>query len=131
MSGTFSADRSTASATYVELNSEIRCQFLIGVAEDPVVLNVAGSATAGAANANTATAIGIDSTTVATGGLETAGAPSTGGTTGNIAISGQTILAVGFHYATLLGKTNSGTTTYLTATSTVGAKVYLGGMVAA
>lgn len=127
--GTFSADMSTSSATYVELNTEIQNKFIIGVSEDVVTGFVSGTASnSAAANQYTATAVAFDSTSTAEASFETTFGNS-GGTANvkmPVSVSGQKIgLAVGYHYATLLGKTDGSTSTWSSATAATTAKVYL------
>lgn len=123
--GTFSSDRTTTSATYTELNTEIQNKFILGVSEDAVEASVIGSQSSNAADYN-GTAVAFDSASTAATGLESV-AQSTGiGVSMSIAISGPTIgLAVGYHYATILGKAKSGTGTWYSANSANNAKVYL------
>lgn len=106
-SGSFTTDRSTASTTYVELNSEIRIGFVVGLAGDAVLGSATGSAIGGAAN-QVSTAIGFDGTT------------ATQGTTGYsdpavarlaFAVVGSIYTGIGYHYMTLLGHSQSGATT--------------------
>jgi len=127
--GTFASDRSTTGTSYGELNAEIQNKFILGVSEDAVTGDVAGTASnSAAANQYTATAVAFDSTSTAEAGFETTFGNSGG--TANVkmpcGISGSKIgLAVGYHYATLLGKVDGGTGTWNSATSATSAKVYL------
>lgn len=127
--GTFASDRSTTGTSYGELNAEIQNKFILGVSEDAVTGDVAGTASnSAAANQYTATALAFDSTSTAEAGFETTFGNSGG--TANVkmpcGISGSKIgLAVGYHYATLLGKVDGGTGTWNSATSATSAKVYL------
>lgn len=128
LSGTFSSDRSTTSTSYVQINSEIQIKYVVGVAEEPIRFYVGGSGYNSSANYGQATAVGIDSTTTATAGLEV----SSGGV-GNIpqaqVVSGEVLPAIGYHYATLLGRTQGGTAKWFstsgTETTETLAKVYL------
>lgn len=122
--GTFSTDRTTASATYVELNSEIRVSFVIGRSED-VIVAMAGGSVANSAPSFCGSAIGFDGTT-AQAGLETNCVSSSTSGTG-FWIAGQAIIAAGAHYATLLGATNGGSTGNWEGNTTLStqAKVYI------
>ena len=126
---TFSTDRTTTSTTYVEINSEIRGSFILGVSEDAVFASTSGTSSS-STNDNTVTAIAFDGTT-AEGGFETAGFANGNDRSVNQAVSGYKIgLAAGKHYATVIGKTASGTATWRsstasTATTTTYAKFYL------
>jgi hypothetical protein len=124
---TFTADRTTASTTYVELNTEIRCNFLIGVAEDAVFASADGTADISLGWA-IMSAIAFDSTTVAQAGFETGDYPWATAQPCSIAMSGTIIgLAAGIHYMTLLGKVQ-GTTGNWHSSSGISphkAKVYL------
>jgi hypothetical protein len=124
LAGVFSTDRSTTSGTYAEINSEIQIKWVQGNIENPVRFNAIGSFSSGTSSQG-ATAVGIDSTTVATGGLETT-------TTATTAWSGFSIVnnvtpATGYHYATLLGA-SGGTTTWASATSLMKTKTWLSAM---
>lgn len=120
---TFSADRSTASGTYVELNSEIRCEFLAWTGEQ-IRYSAVGSAANGASGYSSS-AVGFDGT-AAEAGSETLTLSPSAGQRGSIAIAGgKTGLAEGYHYATLLGKVDVNTGTWHSATAATTAKVYL------
>lgn len=125
---TFTADRSTTSTTYVELNTEIRAQFLMWNG-DAIQFSVVGSVSNSGAN-DDGTAIGFDGTT-AEAGFETSHHETNAGVPNGIAISGWKSISLGegFHYATLLGKTTAGTATWSSATGASAAKVYIQGMV--
>lgn len=106
---TFSTDRTTTSTTYVELNTEIRVEFVMWE-EEAVFASAVGSTNNSGAAANS-TAIGFDGTT-AEAGFQTAGRSDTGLAV-PIAISGYTsALTEGYHYATLLGAVAGGTGTW-------------------
>jgi len=128
--GTFSANRATTSATYVELNSEIQIKWVTGVSEQPIKFGATGVAYyTGAASQAVNTAISIDSTSAGTAGLEASGGPplSNANYTYTLTNSGNYIPAVGFHYSSLLAAvTGAVTLTFPTATVLgTGAKVYL------
>lgn len=125
--GTFSADRATTSTAYVELNSEIRMGFVVGVSEDAIALSASGSV-AGDQNRWAGTAFGFDGTTAEVGlegGAIACGALGSTVIKGGCALAGyKTGISPGYHYATVLGKTDAGTCTWQSATSTTGAKFY-------
>jgi hypothetical protein len=127
---TFTADRSTASTTYVELNSEIRCQFVIGVAEDAVVFGVNGSCgSAVSANQIYKTAIGFDGTTQEAGFQNCYTVPANINS-GAAVSSAPKVGLLGFHYATVLGATSAGNSTaWHSADATTTQKVYLHGRI--
>jgi hypothetical protein len=102
----FTAGRSTTSGSYAEVNSEIRCQFLVW-SGDSAQIEINGSVESNTAM-SVATAISIDSTSTPqdayTQGTVT-GANQFMATVVSRAFGG---LAEGFHYATLLGLTSAG-----------------------
>ncbi len=107
--GSLSADRTTTSTSYQEVNSEIRTEFLIWSGE---VLQVVGTGSlANDANAVTFTSVGIDGITAEDVAVKT--------NVGANVYSGFSLplmkasLSEGYHYATLLGKCVSGTNTYI------------------
>lgn len=104
----FTALRSTTSTSFVELNSEIRIEFLVWSGE-VAHLFMSGSCyggTAGAQDMNTA--FGLDGTTAETGYAKQT--TSSNDRRLNIAQSlRKTGLAEGYHYATMLGAVGSGT----------------------
>lgn len=106
----YSADRSTNSGTYAELNSEIRCSFL-AFADDIVSVRVAGGAVldVGPGDGYAFLAAAFDGTTQEDGGA-VIGAPSSGGYPSAdwqpICIAtDKTGLSAGYHYATIVGRT--------------------------
>lgn len=104
MSRSFTAQRSTTSGVLVELNSEIRCEFLC-FADDKITAGINGYA----ANSTTdycRAAIAFDGTT-RTG--EPGIAFGTNG--GSISCSVTEMLTEGYHYATVLGANVSGLST--------------------
>jgi len=117
LSGTFSADRSTSSTTYAELNSEIQIKYVLGVAEDLVGFSATGSVHLSASYGNIITGIGLDSTSAAGAGLESI-TTNPAGEPGGVAINGAVNQAVGYHYATLLGMVKANTGTWGSSTST-------------
>ena len=124
--GTFSADRTTTSATFAEINSEIRTNFLVGVSEDALAVNLIGTATSDTANCYCGFAPTFDGISTETalegGGFNT----STTASKVNLALTGWKLaLAAGRHYVTLCGKTDAGTQTFHSANAATTAKVYL------
>lgn len=120
---TFSVDRTTVSAVYAEINAEIRTEFLVWAGE-----TVDGYITGGIANSSGGyprTAIAFDGA-VAEAGFETISVCYSPAAASGVAISGaKNDLAEGYHYATLLGDSQAGTTTWYAATAASKAKVYL------
>lgn len=129
LQGTLSADRVVNSVTYVEINAEIECQFIIGVSEDSMLWSFAGTALPSVASVLGGTAIAFDSTTVPESSLQILPVRSPDAVTDmGFPISGSKFnIAVGFHYATALGKDASGTLTYRSADAAGTAKCYLTG----
>jgi hypothetical protein len=111
----FTADRITGGTTYGELHAEIRNAFLTW-ANEVVHLAYTGSYTNTATRGVNATAIGIDGTTPQPG-LEGSSSMQTAGDTQACPVAGMAALAEGYHYATLLGKVNSGNGTWPFATN--------------
>lgn len=103
----YTANRSTASTTYVEVNTEIRNEFLLWSGE--VVVAAVAGATFNSAGSNVArTTVGFDGTTGEPGAIGSS-SPSANIVT---AVGGsyvKTGLSEGYHYCTLLGKTDTGT----------------------
>lgn len=126
LSGTFSSDRSTASATYSQLNAEIQIKWVQGVAENPIHIYTIGTCRINTSGSVVATAVGIDSISVATAGLESA-METSANYSGPIGINNSVILTNGQHYATLLGSMSAGTATWPSTTNAnaAAAKVYL------
>ena len=104
----FTANRSTASATQVEINSEIRSGFLVWAGEDVHVAYNA-NVTCNTSGAAFRTTIRLDGSTILDLGgqeqSETNGA--TYGQGGGCAVTG---LSEGFHYATIFGMAGGGAT---------------------
>ena len=108
--GTYSTDRSTASATFAELNSEIRCSFL-AFADDIVSVQATGGAVldVGPGDGYAFIAAAFDGTTQEDGGA-VVGASAMGGYAAadwspiNLAVR-KTGLSAGYHYATIVGRT--------------------------
>ena len=128
LTGTFSADRTSTSTTFAEINTEIRLQFLTW-ADEAVWMGASG--TAGNSNAGQASssALGIDSTTVAS----QASAAASGGVGQRhpLGLGLSTTLSEGSHFVTLLGAVSANTSTWYSADtiSTGSSKVRLWGTV--
>lgn len=114
---TFTTSRATGSTAYVELNSEIRVEGLFW-ADDLCSFSIAGGATTSGDGDNFTTAFGIDGTTA-----ETPQQNAAAFTGRNSAVSlslHKSGLTAGLHYVTLLGKTSTGSATWLALTSLAG-----------
>lgn len=123
LSGTFSTDRSTTSTSYVELNSEIRVQFLAW-ANETITVCASGSFYNQVTDAVT-TAIAFDGTTAESGSEVT---EQNGLANARVALAitlKKRGLSEGLHYATLLGKVAANTGVWCSAVSTTSSKVYL------
>lgn len=108
MLGSFSTGRSTSSASFVELNSEIRVNFLVWTGE-VVALHSNGSVSNNAATANTS--IGIDGIVAEdTSAVASTGTPNAFSYPYAVSLF-KTGLSEGFHFATLLGN-SAGTSTW-------------------
>ena len=105
LANNFTADRTTTSATFVEMNTEIRCEFVTWE-DESIAVGYAGSVrTSG--NNEVYAAIGIDNTTAVQGVTTTvASATVACGHTHNY----HTTLSEGYHYATVLGLATGGVT---------------------
>jgi hypothetical protein len=106
----FTANRATTSLSYVELNSEIRCEFLIWSGE---VAQAAanGSLISGAANGANRSSLAFDGTTPEPGGSQ-----ATMTNSDTVPFSAPALkngLSEGYHYATLIGLVASGTGTWI------------------
>jgi len=109
LSNSFTTDRTTASGTFVEINSEIRINFLTW--GDAIQLAYAGTGSNSAAGGvNIISGPAIDAATSGFGYTETnQGAP---GTVGNISTYCTYAPAEGFHFGTVMGRVPSGTGTW-------------------
>lgn len=122
---TYTADRSTASGTATELNTEIRVEFLSWSGE--VIIAHANGSLTNAAGTFPVTAIAFDGST-AEAGFEEATLVSSGGVIGGFGISGpKNDLAEGYHYATIVGRSDgaNSATWYSNSGATGKAKTYL------
>lgn len=101
----FTASRSTSSGSFVELNSEIRCNWVQWVDDVPVAANT------GTANNNsgssTYSVLGWDG--VADANTNTASNSATGLFNNIAQTASKAGLTEGFHYVTLMGATSGGT----------------------
>ena len=124
--GTFSTNRSTTSSTYTEINSEIRCYFLIGVQQIPVLASLNGTTGVSPPAGSVGSAIAFDNTTVPSDNLQclvynTSTANTALNVTGN-----SPLLAAGAHYATVVGKVNTASAaSWFSANITEASKTYL------
>jgi hypothetical protein len=113
----FTADRSTASTTVVEVNSEIRAEFLTWGDE------AVGAAITGSAVNNTgftsSTGIGFDGTTIE---VQVSHIQAGAGGAIPLGLSTTKDLSEGYHYATLLGYTTGGTETWQSADANITSK---------
>lgn len=99
----FTADRSTTSTSFTEINTEIRCNFLTW--GDGVNVAYAGCAFSSSGTINVISGPSVDG---ATSGFPATRATTT--TTGqSIASSGVLAPAEGFHYVTVIGAVSTGT----------------------
>jgi len=110
MVNNFTADRTTTIVTYVELNTEIRCEFVTW-SDEAVIVTVQGLGTNATANVNQSTAIGFD-------GTNQENAVNFGvSPTANFAFPiglglVKNGLSEGYHYVTVLGAVASSTGTW-------------------
>ena len=120
--GTFSADRSTASTSFVELDPEIRVYFF---SWNKQVMKVCADGNSSVTGGSTGTSVGLDGAT-SYPGFEATGVVHFNG--GPVPITSKGFLTIeseGVHYATLLGKNSGGTSVFRSATAGDYAKVYL------
>lgn len=103
------ATRSTASASFVELNSEVRCEFLTW-ADETVQASIAGSGYPGVGLVAVYAAIGFDGATPEDG--MAAISDGTGGALRPVAATASRRLSEGYHYATILGAGDGGSGTF-------------------
>src|SRR5262245_13276999 len=123
----YSADRSTASTTYVELNTEIRIEFLTW-SDEAVFVGINGSCTNSSVPNNVDTGLAFDGTTVEAG-FESNVIASSGGSGENLHVSGYKLASEGYHFVTVLGYTLAGTATWHSASGSGKAGIRLHGMV--
>lgn len=107
-SNKFTATRTTSSATFVEINSEIRNEFLIW-SDEAVSASFAGSAYNSSTTGGLNTGISVDGSATPEDGSAYA-EPSATNTVQNQACSTtKSGLSEGYHYLTIIGKVGSGT----------------------
>lgn len=124
--GSYSANRSLNSSVYAEINTEIRIQFLVWTGET-AVLAANGRVANDTLGGDVFTTIAIDSTSTAQDTM-TAFDAWTGSADAGFALTFNAGgLAEGFHFATLLGKAASGTSTW-TGSGTAGTRSTLTGL---
>ena len=125
LSGTYSTNRTTASATYVELNAEIEIKWVQGSIENPIFFSVSTTPEISVATDVASIAVAINSTSVATAGLEQ-GFYALSGYGVTCQIAGFVSTSLGYSYATVIGAVSGGGTLSLPAASELGkAKTYL------
>lgn len=125
-SAAFTANRTTTSTTYVELNSEIRNNFLIW-ADEAIQVSVAGAGDNSTANRVLTTSVGFDGTT-AEDAYNTEQAYANGGQSSVGLTLNKSGLSEGYHYATVLGSTTSPGTATWYGGSTAGERTTLSTM---
>jgi hypothetical protein len=121
--GAFTADRATGSLTYVELHTEIRVPFLTW-GDDVVGFHYNGTSNNTAGRAYNTAAVAVDGTSPVTN-LENLGVNNTAGDAQNEVVSGRAAIAEGYHYATLIGRVNSGTGTWHSTSTVTSARTAL------
>ena len=112
LTNTFSADRTTTSGTFTEINAEIQLEFLSWV-DEAVLVGIGGTQQMSNAGQAVSTGIGIDSTTVSSQSQAYTAASSP--QRGPLALWLSTTLSEGRHFATLLGAVSANTGTWETA----------------
>jgi hypothetical protein len=125
MSGTFSTDRTTTSASIVELNAEIQIKWVVGVNENPMLFYVSSSPAISVPTDVASFGVGINSTSAITAGLEQ-GYYAISGYSVAGQIAAPTVVSIGYSYATLLGQVSGGGTLFFNGASALGVvKTYL------
>ena len=104
---TFSTTRTTTSTTFVEINTEIRAQFLTW-ADEAVLFSISGTSLDDNVGHAVSTALGIDNTTPVSTSAHTQQA-GTANKRGPIGVVASKTLSEGSHYATVLGAVSGGT----------------------
>lgn len=105
--GAFTANRTTTSTTFAELNSEIRCNFLAWAGS--VTAGYAGSVS-NSGNNITQSLLSLDSSSGTSGGFAGQFQPSAGFTP--MGMGSAVNVAEGFHFITILGAVAAGTGTW-------------------
>lgn len=118
--GVFTANRTTTSTSYAELNSEIRVP-LVAWADDAVLAVANFSVLCSVNDAAASVAIGVDGATAEEGGSLAANST----TVLNSAAHASKVVSVGYHYLTLLGKTPAAGTLTVYGGSTAGSRATL------
>lgn len=113
MLNVFSADRSTSSTSFTEINTEIRLRFLTW-ADESVLASINGTHTSSAAGNAAYSGVAFDSTTVPTASSGFTSAPGAV-TRGAIGVSLNKRLSEGFHFATIVGAVSGGNGEWVTA----------------
>jgi hypothetical protein len=120
----FTTNRSTTSGTLGEINAEVECDFLTWADEAAVVAVNGPVENSGGTGATITTAIGVDSTTASSEAYTQSTITGSGTPVEGMGMSFSTVLAEGFHYATLLGSTTASTATW-PGSGSVGSRVTL------
>jgi hypothetical protein len=109
----FTADRTTTSTSYAEVNSEIRVPFLTWGDSD-VAFSVRGAVHNDAINTRVQTAVGIETggSVNVRGGTSIRQGPGTNAQEFSAAFSGFADESEGYHYATVMGRVGTGTGTW-------------------
>lgn len=114
LSNTFSADRTTTSTTFTEINTEIRLQYLTW-ADEAVAVGITGTVKMDLVGNASSTAIGLDSTTVSSQSQAYTAASSP--QRGPVSVWLAATQSEGSHFATLLGAVSGSTATWEAADS--------------
>jgi hypothetical protein len=123
---TFTSSRTTTSTTMTELNSEIRINFVVGVVDDAIEFKMSGSTANGGAGGSCSSVIALDSTTTGLTAFRSQMISINAAASDSIALTGRyRDLAVGGHFATLLGSVSGNTGTWHATDGTTVAKIYL------
>lgn len=125
-SASFTANRTTASTSYVEVNTEIRNQFVVGVTEDAVQATVSSFGVSNNTNGDgSATSVGFDGTTAEDTAFSFSNPAAETLNVGASVAPISKFVAVGLHYATLLGRAIAGGTSTWTGGATPGGRTTL------
>jgi hypothetical protein len=110
----FTADRTTTSTSFVELNSEIRVPFLIW-ADEVARASTRGAGRNSIANAASTTGIAFDGTTPEAGVVSSAPSVNSGTIPFSLTATKSGLAEGGGYYATLVGNVTAGTGTWFGA----------------
>jgi hypothetical protein len=102
----YTANRTTTSTTWVEIDTEIRITFVTW-ADEAVDVQAMGVGSANNTNRTCNTAVAFDSTTTPSSGTYQMGQPTTSGAS-SVAAAWSALLTEGQHYATLLHAVGGG-----------------------